>query len=204
MKDLLTVDGLVSAPKIVWAFLFLIVMLGVGALGSFLVFKQLFNESFDALVSSEQTKLQELSKKQELAALSALYDEQIQKLESQLSEVSKQLPVNQEGDEFIKILDATIKSVGVTIHSLQRGTEKKEAFLITYPYTVIGCADYHQIGAFVAKLSKISRIITFDKFQMNNDLLLSDKSTISKDYVCSSETQLLFNAVISTYSYTDK
>ena len=211
----ISLDNLPEAPKAIWAVVFLCIIFVIGALGGFLIVKATgIQDDYDAVVAQENVLKETLRKRQNISKILKAVEEEIKKIEGRLDSARKQLPAELNMDEFVDALAAATKTVGIVVNKLEADKEVKSSFLITQPFKIEGCSGYHQVGSFLSELSQIQRIITFDKFKMENVFFtsisnassagknLSPNSAVKADE-CLKINLLPFSAVVSTYKYQE-
>lgn len=110
----------------------------------------------------------ELKKNFESAQLQASgldeYRTQLKILNKRYRELLKQLPIKNEMPELLDDVSTAATDTGVMLDSLSPEQERQHQDYIELPIKFIVSGTYHQLAAFLSKLSVMSRIITVHNF----------------------------------------
>jgi type IV pilus assembly protein PilO len=92
------------------------------------------------------------------------YKDQLVEIEKRFNEQLQQLPKETEIPGLLDDLNRAGKQAGLTIESLQLGTEVNKEFFIEQPIEIEASGDYHSFGKFVEMVSALPRIVTIQTF----------------------------------------
>ena len=92
------------------------------------------------------------------------YKDQLVQIEKSFNEQLQQLPKEKEIPGLLDDLNRAGKQAGLTIESLQLGTEVNKEFFVEQPIEIEASGDYHSFGKFVEMVSALPRIVTIQTF----------------------------------------
>ncbi|NLD08196.1 MAG: type 4a pilus biogenesis protein PilO [Xanthomonadaceae bacterium] len=217
-KDILSLSGLakLKAPirygVVVVVFIISAVVAALGLIYSY----SAYPEKFEQLARDEESKLDELERRQRASLLVEHYESSIKEAEKTLGEIKLMLPETVEASNFMAELhrNATENDIYLTRRTPLAMKKHKSGFVEEIPVLIEGCASYHRIGDFVANLSNLQRIITLDEFTMSDPDLLNNRQVsfgnlgvnirVSNRVNCEQVGGgYPFSATISTYKYVE-
>jgi type IV pilus assembly protein PilO len=124
------------------------------------------------------------------------FKEQVQKLNEELKTALTQLPNEKEIPEILKNISSLGKESNLEFTLFKPKPEEPQQFYAKVPIELIALGNYHNIGIFFDKVSKLPRIINVVDFNM----------TRAKDIKGRSETENLVktSCMINTYRFIEK
>ena len=131
-----------------------------------------------------------LSKKSQAVKVEA-YKQQMVDIEKTFGALLKQLPDKSQMDGLLTDINQAGLGRGLEFELFKPGQENVADFYAEMPIQIKIKGNYHDIGAFAADVSKLSRIVTL------NDLSILPANKDAKD------SALLMEAVAKTYRYLD-
>jgi type IV pilus assembly protein PilO len=152
------------------------------------------------VAQGELTKLQrELSNTKTVARDLQKFNEQVEKLNEDIKKALTQLPNEKEIPEILKTISSLGKESNLEFTLFRPKPEQPQQFLVTVPIELVALGNYHNIGIFFDKVSKVSRIIKVVDFNMT-------KTKEMKDMKQKDEPQIVLrtSCMINTYLYVEK
>jgi type IV pilus assembly protein PilO len=124
------------------------------------------------------------------------FKEQVQKLNEELKIALTQLPNEREIPEILKNISSLGKESNLEFTLFRPKPEEPQQFYAKVPIELVALGNYHNIGIFFDKVSKLPRIINVVDFNM----------TRVKDIRGKSETEILVktSCMINTYRFIEK
>jgi type IV pilus assembly protein PilO len=124
------------------------------------------------------------------------FKEQVQKLNEELKIALTQLPNEREIPEILKNISSLGKESNLEFTLFRPKPEEPQQFYAKVPIELVALGNYHNIGIFFDKVSKLPRIINVVDFNM----------TRAKDIRGKSETEILVktSCMINTYRFIEK
>jgi type IV pilus assembly protein PilO len=124
------------------------------------------------------------------------FKEQVQKLNEELKTALTQLPNEREIPEILKNISSLGKESNLEFTLFRPKPEEPQQFYAKVPIELVALGNYHNIGIFFDKVSKLPRIINVVDFNM----------TRAKDVKGKSETEILVktSCMINTYRFIEK
>jgi type IV pilus assembly protein PilO len=124
------------------------------------------------------------------------FKEQVQKLNEELKTALTQLPNEKEIPEILKNISSLGKESNLEFTLFRPKPEEPQQFYAKVPIELVALGNYHNIGIFFDKVSKLPRIINVVDFNM----------TRVKDIRGRSETEILVktSCMINTYRFIEK
>ncbi len=124
------------------------------------------------------------------------FKEQVQKLNEELKTALTQLPNEREIPEILKNISSLGKESNLEFTLFRPKPEEPQQFYAKVPIELVALGNYHNIGIFFDKVSKLPRIINVVDFNM----------TRAKDIRGKSETEILVktSCMINTYRFIEK
>lgn len=183
-----------SLPAPMKAVLLSVVFLVLLALGYYL----LLSPAMDTL-DTEKAKEDELRKvyfdKKSQAINLAAYQAQMVEIEKTFGVLLKQLPDRSQIDGLLTDINQAGLGRGLEFELFKPGQETQAEFYAEMPISIKVTGSYHDLGAFVTDISKLSRIVTL------GDVFVAGKNKDAKPG--SNDGGLVMEAVAKTYRYLD-
>ncbi len=149
------------------------------------------------VAKGELNKLEsELSTSKAIAGDLQKFNEQVAKLNEQLKDALTQLPNEKEIPEILKTISGLGKESNLEFTLFKPKPEIPQQFLATVPIELVALGNYHNIGIFFDKVSKLPRIINVVDFNM----------TKAKDIKGKGDPEILLktSCMINTYRFIEK
>lgn len=138
-----------------------------------------------------------LDKKRQSINLEA-YKEQMVEIERTFGALLKQLPDKSQMDGLLTDINQAGLARGLEFELFKPGKEVIGDFYAEMPIQIKVIGGYHDLGAFAADVSKLSRIVTL------NDLVVATAAAKAKgDGEPADASRLVMEAVAKTYRYLD-
>jgi type IV pilus assembly protein PilO len=149
---------------------------------------------------SELSKLEsELSSSKAIARDLQKFKEQVEKLNEELKTALTQLPNEKEIPEILKTISSLGKESNLEFTLFRPKPEESQQFYANVPIELVALGNYHNIGIFFDKVSKLPRIINVIDFNMT-------KAKDIKEMRGKDEGQIMLktSCMISTYRFIEK
>jgi type IV pilus assembly protein PilO len=149
------------------------------------------------VVKGELSKLEsELSTSKAIASDLQKFKEQVANLNEQLKNALTQLPNEKEIPEILKTISGLGKESNLEFTLFRPKPEIPQQFLATVPIELVALGNYHNIGSFFDKVSKLPRIINVVDFNMTRAKDIKGKGD--------PEIMLKTSCIINTYRFIEK
>ena len=148
-------------------------------------------DEFDQALAKEADLRQTFLTKKSQAVKVEAYKQQMVDIEKTFGALLKQLPDKSQMDGLLTDINQAGLGRGLEFELFKPGQENVADFYAEMPIQIKIKGNYHDIGAFAADVSKLSRIVTL------NDLSILPVNKDAKD------SALLMEAVAKTYRYLD-
>ena len=144
----------------------------------------------------------ELSNSKAIARDLQKFKEQVEKLNEELKNALTQLPNEKEIPEILKTISSLGKESNLEFTLFRPKPEQPQQFYATVPIEMVALGNYHNIGIFFDKVSKLPRIINVVDFNMTKT---KDAKEI-KDMKRKDEPQIMLktSCMINTYRFIEK
>ena len=155
------------------------------------------------VAQGELTKLQrELSNTKTVARDLQRFNEQVEKLNEDIKKALTQLPNEKEIPEILKTISSLGKESNLEFTLFRPKPEQPQQFLVTVPIELVALGNYHNIGIFFDKVSKLTRIIKVVDFNMTK----SKETKEMKDMKRTDEPKIMLrtSCMINTYRFIEK
>jgi type IV pilus assembly protein PilO len=155
------------------------------------------------VVQRELGKLEvELSNSKAIARDLQKFKEQVGRLNEELKNALTQLPNEREIPEILKTISSLGKESNLEFTLFRPKPEQPQQFYATVPIEMVALGNYHNIGIFFDKVSKLPRIINVVDFNMTKT---KDAKEI-KDMKRKDEPQIMLktSCIINTYRFIEK
>jgi type IV pilus assembly protein PilO len=152
----------------------------------------------DLLANGEQ-KQQNLMSEFEAKVFKAenleTYRQQLKDMEDSFGALLRQLPQDTEVPGLLEDIDHVGVGSGLTVQSVDLGTEAAKDFYAEQPINIKVQGDYHAFGAFVSGVSALPRIVTLHDFAIN---------PVASRFKDDGAPVLVMTIQAKTYRYTEK
>jgi len=146
---------------------------------------------------AEKSKVtKELNESKAVARDLQRYNEQVAKLNEELRDAMKQLPNETEIPEILKTISSLGKESNLEFTLIRPKPEQTEQFVANVPIELVALGNYHNVGIFFDKVSKLPRIINVVDFNLTKAKDVKGKTDI--------ESLLRTSCIISTYRFIEK
>ena len=185
--DFKNVGSLPIPVKMVMLAVLALILVG---LGYWFLWKKEIDDFDQALAKEADLRQTFLTKKSQAVKVEA-YKQQMVDIEKTFGALLKQLPDKSQMDGLLTDINQAGLGRGLEFELFKPGQENVADFYAEMPIQIKIKGNYHDIGAFAADVSKLSRIVTL------NDLSILPANKDAKESV------LLMEAVAKTYRYLD-
>ena len=146
---------------------------------------------------AERSKVtKELNESKAVARDLQKYKEQVAKLNEELRDALTQLPNETEIPEILKTLSSLGKEASLEFTLIRPKAEQAQQFIANVPIELNALGNYHNVGMFFDKVSKLPRIINVVDFNLARAKDVKGK--------LDNETLLKTSCIISTYRFIEK
>jgi len=148
----------------------------------------------------ELSKLEvELSTNKAIASELPKFTEQVAKLNEDLKIALTQLPNEKEIPDILKAISSLGKESGLEFTLFRPKSEEPQQFYAKVPIELVALGNYHNVGIFFDKVSKLPRIINVIDFNMERA-----KDTKGAKGTVDPELLLKTSCMINTYRFIEK
>ena len=124
------------------------------------------------------------------------YNEQVAKLNEELKNALTQLPNETEIPEILKTISSLGKESNLEFTLFRPKPEQAQQFIANVPIELVALGNYHNVGIFFDKVSKLPRIINVVDFNLTKAKDAKGKTD--------NESLLKTSCIISTYRFIEK
>ncbi len=190
----LTVDSILKLPapkKVLILVIILCAMAGLYLWRFFLPSQEELNGARRVLSKLEI----ELNNSKAIARDLQKYNEQVAKLNEELRSALTQLPNEREIPEILRTISNLGKESNLEFTLFRPKPEQPQQFFANVPIELVALGNYHNVGIFFDKVSKLPRIINVVDFNL----------TKAKDIKGKNENEILLktSCMISTYRFIE-
>jgi len=141
----------------------------------------------------------ELSTNKAIASELPKFNEQVAKLNEELNKAIAQLPSEKEIPDVLKTISSLGKESGLEFTLFRPKPEDPQQFYAKVPIELVAIGNYHNVGMFFDKVSKLPRIINVIDFNMV-------RAKDAKDIKGRGDPELLLktSCMINTYRFIEK
>ena len=194
----LTMDSILKLPTPKKVLILVVVLCGI--VGLYLYF--FFMPQRDELNGAQRqlSKLEgELSNSKAIARDLQKFKAQVERLNEELKNALTQLPNEKEIPEILKTISNLGKQSNLEFTLFRPKPEEAQQFYAKVPIELVALGNYHNIGIFFDKVSKLPRIINVVDFNMT-------KAKDTKDMKGKDEAQIMLktSCMINTYRFIEK
>jgi type IV pilus assembly protein PilO len=194
----LTMDSILKLPTPKKVLILIVALCGIAGLYLYLFFVPQQNE-VDA-VQRQLSKLEsELSNSKAIARDLQKFKDQVEKLNEELKSALTQLPNEKEIPEILKTISSLGKESNLEFTLFKPKPEQPQQFYAKVPIELVALGNYHNVGIFFDKVSKLPRIINVVDFNMTKVKNVKD-TKVKND----SEVLLKTSCMINTYRFIEK
>lgn len=142
-------------------------VVGVGIVAAYVYFLMLPLWDQKGKLEAELEKLQgDLTQKRTIAANRSKLDAEIKGLEKQLAEVLIRLPEEKDIPKLLTQINTLGQQSGLEFQLFRPGAPVRKGFYAEVPIDIRVEGQYHTLGAFLDKLSKLERIVNLTDIKM--------------------------------------
>jgi type IV pilus assembly protein PilO len=190
----LNVDSILKLPTPKKVLILVVILCGMAGLYLYAFFLPRQEELNG--VRRELSKLEnELNNSKAIARDLQKYNEQVAKLNEELRNALTQLPNEREIPEILKTISNLGKESNLEFTLFRPRAEQPQQFFANVPIELVALGNYHNVGIFFDKVSKLPRIINVVDFNL----------TKVRDVKGKSEGEILLktSCMISTYRFIE-
>ncbi len=191
----LTMDSILKLPTPKKVFILVAVLCVMAGLYGYVFFIPVRDEI--NVANRELSKLtKELNETKAVARELQKYKDQVSQLQEELKKALTQLPNEKEIPEILKTISTLGKESNLEFTLFRPKPEQPQQFYANVPIELVALGNYHNVGIFFDKVSKLPRIINVVDFNMAK----------AKDVKGKSETEIFLktSCMIRTYRFIEK
>jgi type IV pilus assembly protein PilO len=159
------VDKLAKIPKPIRLGAVAAIVAGIVAGYYFMIYQEKSVEL--ANLESQAEELQrKLNKVRIVASNLAGFEQEVARLERDLSLVVKQLPSRKQFEDLLRDISTAGKKVGVSIKSIERKDEVPHSFYAEVPFRLELEGEYHDIARFFEQMAALRRIVNMGAMEI--------------------------------------
>jgi len=194
----LTMDSILKLPTPKKVLILVVILCAIAGLYLYFFFVPV-KDDLDA-AQRELSKLEsELNSSRAVAKELEKFKEQVAKLNEELKNALTQLPNEKEIPEILKTISSLGKESNLEFTLFRPKPEEPQQFYAKVPIELVALGNYHNIGIFFDKVSKLPRIINVTDFNMTRAKDI--KEMRGKD---ETQTMLKTTCMINTYRFLEK
>ena len=161
----LTMDSILKLPTPKKVLILVVIFCAIA--GLYLYFFFMPGQDELNVAQRELSKLEsELSNSKAIARDLQKFKEQVEKLNEELKNALTQLPNEKEIPEILKTISSLGKESNLEFTLFRPKPEEPQQFYAKVPIELVALGNYHNIGIFFDKVSKLPRIINVIDFNM--------------------------------------
>jgi type IV pilus assembly protein PilO len=164
--------------------------------GSYTLIKPEY-EALDAEQQKEQTLRGDFEKKQKKVAALDAYKAQLETMEHDFGAMLRQLPSKTEVENLLNDISQTRVASSLEEELFQPQPEIPKEFYAEVPHKIVVTGQYHEMGAFVAGVAALPRIVTIDEVE------IKPVATGPGAQINRGKGALRMSALAKTYRYLD-
>jgi type IV pilus assembly protein PilO len=194
----LTMDSILKLPTPKKVLILVAILVAIAGLYLYVLIIPIQDEL--KMAKGELSKLeQELNNSKAIARELPKFKEQVGKLNEELKNALTQLPNEKEIPEILKTISSLGKESGLEFTLFRPKPEAPKQFYATVPIELVALGNYHNVGIFFDKVSKLPRIINVIDFNMA-------RAKDAKDIKGKGDPGLLLktSCMINTYRFIEK
>ncbi|MCH7599498.1 MAG: type 4a pilus biogenesis protein PilO [Myxococcales bacterium] len=152
------VEKLAKVPKQIRLGVVVAIIVGVMTGYYFMIYQDKSIELLNLQGQAEELQ-RKLNKVRVIASNLDEFEQEVAKLERDLSLVVKQLPSRKEFETLLRDISTAGKKVGVAIKSIERKDEVSHGFYAEVPFKLELEGEYHNIARFFEQMAALRRIV---------------------------------------------
>jgi type IV pilus assembly protein PilO len=191
----LTMDSILKLPTPKKVLILVAILVAIAGLYLYALIIPIQDEL--KVAKRELSKLeQELNNSKAIARELPKFKEQVGRLNEELKNALTQLPNEKEIPEILKTISSLGKESGLEFTLFRPKPEAPQQFYAKVPIELVALGNYHNVGIFFDKVSKLPRIINVIDFNMAR----------AKDIKGKGDRELLLrtSCMINTYRFIEK
>lgn len=194
----LTMDSILKLPTPKKVLILVVIFCAIA--GLYLYFFFMPGQDELNVAQRELSKLEsELSNSKAIARDLQKFKEQVEKLNEELKNALTQLPNEKEIPEILKTISSLGKESNLEFTLFRPKPEEPQQFYAKVPIELVAMGNYHNIGIFFDKVSKLPRIINVIDFNMTRAKDVKDMKGRKEP-----EIMLKTSCMINTYRFIEK
>jgi type IV pilus assembly protein PilO len=194
----LTMDSILKLPTPKKVLILVAILVAIA--GLYLYFLIIPVQNGLKVAKGELSKLeQELNNSKAIVRELPKFKEQVVKLNEELKNALMQLPNEKEIPEILKTISSLGKESGLEFTLFRPKSEEPQQFYAKVPIELVALGNYHNVGIFFDKVSKLPRIINVIDFNMARA-----KDTKGAKGTVDPELLLKTSCMINTYRFIEK
>jgi type IV pilus assembly protein PilO len=194
----LTMDSILKLPTPKKVLILVAILVAIAGLYLYALIIPLQDEL--KVAKAELRKLeQELNNSKAITRELPKFREQVAKLNEELKNALTQLPNEKEIPEILKTISSLGKESGLEFTLFRPKPEEPQQFYAKVPIELVALGNYHNVGIFFDKVSKLPRIINVIDFNMARA-----KDTKGIKGGVDRELLLKTSCMINTYRFIEK
>jgi type IV pilus assembly protein PilO len=192
----ITMDSMLKLPTPKKVFILIVILVVIAGLYLYVFFLPGRNELNTTRIElSRLTK--ELNESKAITRELQNFKEQIAKLNEELKTALTQLPNEKEIPEILKNISSLGKESNLEFTLFRPKPEQPQQFYANVPIELVVLGNYHNIGLFFDKVSKLPRIINVVDFNMT-------RAKDAKGKISETENLVKTSCMINTYRFIEK
>lgn len=191
----LTMDSILKLPTPKKVLILVAILVAIAGLYLYALIIPIQDEL--KVAKRELSKLeQELNNSKAIARELPKFKEQVGRLNEELKNALTQLPNEKEIPEILKTISSLGKESGLEFTLFRPKPEAPQQFYANVPIELVALGNYHNVGIFFDKVSKLPRIINVIDFNMAR----------AKNIIGKGDPELLLrtSCMINTYRFIEK
>ena len=191
----LTMDSILKLPTPKKVLILVAILVAIAGLYLYALIIPIQDEL--KVAKRELSKLeQELNNSKAIARELPKFKEQVGRLNEELKNALTQLPNEKEIPEILKTISSLGKESGLEFTLFRPKPEAPQQFYANVPIELVALGNYHNVGIFFDKVSKLPRIINVIDFNMARAKEIKGKG--------GPELLLRTSCMINTYRFIEK
>jgi type IV pilus assembly protein PilO len=197
----LTINSILKLPTPKKVLILVVILCAIAGLYLYFLFMPA-QEDLN-VAQRELSKLEvELSNSKAIARDLQKFKEQVERLNEELKNALTQLPNEKEIPEILKTISSLGKESNLEFTLFRPKPEEPQQFYAKVPIELVALGNYHNIGIFFDKVSKLPRIINVVDFNMTK----TKEAKEIKDMKRKDDPQIMLrtSCMINTYRFIEK
>ncbi|MGB7573647.1 MAG: type 4a pilus biogenesis protein PilO [Thermodesulfobacteriota bacterium] len=197
----LTINSILKLPTPKKVLILVVILCAIAGLYLYFFFMPAQEEL--NVAQRELSKLEvELSNSKAIARDLQKFKEQVERLNEELKNALTQLPNEKEIPEILKTISSLGKESNLEFTLFRPKPEEPQQFYAKVPIELVALGNYHNIGIFFDKVSKLPRIINVVDFNMTK----TKEAKEIKDMKRKDDPQIMLrtSCMINTYRFIEK